>query len=94
VGGHQRRRVGQPGHEHDECRRRGVVTTRDAHGNPRNGVSIDWAVGTFAATAGAPVDIAPDMTSGSASRTFTVAGTFNYSCTNHPGMNGSVTVTP
>lgn len=44
-------------------------------------------------TAGAPPPIA-DRTSGSESRTFNNAGTFNYSCTNHVGMTGSVTVTP
>ncbi|MEX2155365.1 MAG: Ig-like domain-containing protein [Gemmatimonadales bacterium] len=43
--------------------------------------------------AGGPADI-PDRTSGSVSRTFNTAGTFNYVCTNHPGMNGSVTVNP
>lgn len=43
--------------------------------------------------AGGPADI-PDRTSGSMSRTFNTAGTFAYSCTNHGGMNGSVTVTP
>lgn len=44
-------------------------------------------------TGGAPSDI-PDQTSGSAQRTFNTAGTFNYTCTNHVGMAGSVTVTP
>ena len=48
---------------------------------------------TFAAAAGAPPNI-PDQTSGSFSRPFTTAGTFNYQCTNHGGMTGSVTVTP
>lgn len=50
---------------------------------------------TFASTPpGAPADI-PDQNSSTASRTFNTAGTFNYSCTNHPpNMNGSVTVTP
>lgn len=48
---------------------------------------------TFTPTAGAPTDI-PNMTSGSAQRTFNTAGTFNYQCTNHGGMTGSVTVTP
>ena len=33
-----------------------------------------------------------DRSSGSFSRTFSTAGTFNYSCTLHGGMNGSVTV--
>jgi plastocyanin len=42
-------------------------------------------------TGGAPANIT-DMTSGSASRTFSAAGVFNYSCTNHLGMNGQVTV--
>lgn len=44
-------------------------------------------------TAGAPSTI-PDKTSGSEARTFNNTGTFNYSCTNHVGMTGSVTVTP
>jgi plastocyanin len=45
-------------------------------------------------TAGAPANIG-NQTSGSFSRTFNTAGTFNYACTNHPpGMIGSVTVTP
>ena len=35
----------------------------------------------------------PNMTNGAtASRTFPTAGTFNYTCSIHPGMNGSVTV--
>jgi len=33
-----------------------------------------------------------DMTSGSYSRTFANAGTYNYRCTNHIGMTGSVVV--
>lgn len=48
---------------------------------------------TFAAAAGKPNDI-PNATSGSASRTFNTAGTFNYQCTNHPGMTGKVVVNP
>lgn len=49
---------------------------------------------TFApGQAGAPANIS-DASSGSFPRTFNAAGTFNYSCTNHPGMNGSVTVNP
>jgi plastocyanin len=46
---------------------------------------------TFAASAGAPNDI-PAYTSGSASRTFNTAGTFNYQCTLHSGMAGKVVV--
>lgn len=45
---------------------------------------------TFAAP-GAPTDIG-DHTSGSSSRTFPTAGTFDYTCTNHAGMNGTVNV--
>ncbi len=40
----------------------------------------------------APANI-PDRTSGSVTRTFNNPGTFTYQCTNHPGMNGSVSVT-
>ena len=35
-----------------------------------------------------------DKVSGSAQRTFGASGTFTYGCTNHPGMNGTVNVTP
>lgn len=43
--------------------------------------------------AGGPTNI-PNATSGSVARTFGNAGTITYQCTNHPGMTGSVTVTP
>lgn len=46
---------------------------------------------TFASANGAPSGIGTHS-SGSNSRTFAVAGTFNYSCTLHGGMNGVVTV--
>jgi adhesin/invasin len=47
---------------------------------------------TFAA--GGPTNI-PNMTTGSAQRTFNNAGVFNFQCTNHPGtMNGTITVNP
>ena len=46
---------------------------------------------TFAATTGAPQNIA-DQATGTAARQFNTAGTFNYQCTIHPGMNGTVTV--
>lgn len=42
-------------------------------------------------TGGAPANI-PDHTAGTTDRTFNTLGTFNYSCTNHGGMTGSVTV--
>jgi plastocyanin len=46
---------------------------------------------TFNVVAGAPADI-PDTSSGSAAATFSIAGTFNYRCTLHPGMTGVVIV--
>jgi plastocyanin len=62
----------------------------------RNG-SVSW---TFAIvhnvtfdTQGAPTNI-PDTGTGSVSRTFATAGTFQYHCTIHAGMQGSVVVTP
>jgi plastocyanin len=33
-----------------------------------------------------------DKTDGTYERTFTTAGTFTYRCTNHTGMNGTITV--
>ena len=44
-------------------------------------------------TSGAPANV-PDQTSGNAQLTFPTAGTFQYHCTNHVGMTGTVTVTP
>ena len=35
---------------------------------------------------------APNRTTGTHQGTFTTVGTYNYTCTNHVGMNGSVTV--
>ena len=46
---------------------------------------------TFGAEAGAPANV-PNLTTGSASRTFASAGTFAYQCTNHTGMTGQVIV--
>ena len=63
-------------------------------------VQWTWAAGasthnvTFAGTAGAPPGIG-NMSSGSETRTFTAAGTFNYTCSIHgSAMSGAVTVTP
>lgn len=60
--------------------------------------SVTWSNGTatahnvtFASASGAPTNIG-DHTSGSNSRTFSTAGTFNYACTNHPSMTGQVVV--
>lgn len=50
---------------------------------------------TFAPTPpGTPANIPDKSTVGTVARTFDTTGTFNYSCTNHAGMTGSVTVTP
>jgi plastocyanin len=46
---------------------------------------------TFAATAGAPANIG-DTSTGTVTRTFSTAGTFNYQCTIHSGMTGVVIV--
>jgi plastocyanin len=61
-------------------------------------VTWDWQGVTVAhnvtfTTVGSPANIG-DMTSGSASRVFGTVGTFNFHCTHHAGMTGSVTVTP
>lgn len=62
------------------------------------GGTVTWNFGginthnvTFSAATGAPANI-PDTPSGSTQRTFAAKGTFNYSCTNHAGMNGVVIV--
>lgn len=47
---------------------------------------------TFQGTAtGTPTNV-PNMSSGQAARTFPTVGEFPYTCTIHPGMNGTVTV--
>jgi plastocyanin len=47
----------------------------------------------FAQRVGAPTDI--DVSANiTISRTFGTAGTFNYQCTVHAGMNGVVVVSP
>lgn len=42
-------------------------------------------------SSGTPQNI-PNQTVATVSRTFSTAGTFAYTCTNHPGMNGTVIV--
>lgn len=48
---------------------------------------------TFDLITGRPADI-PNSTNTSVNRTFTTTGSFTYNCTLHPGMSGTVTVTP
>lgn len=47
---------------------------------------------TFTATPGAPADISGVNMNVSIARMFTTPGTFNYHCTIHPGMAGTVVV--
>lgn len=62
------------------------------------GGTVTWTFGarphnvTFAAAAGAPADSAGSITNATVTRTFTSAGTFNYECTIHSGMSGTVVV--
>lgn len=63
--------------------RNGTVTWNNGSGRMHNV--------TFAATAGAPTNIA-GYGSGSQDRTFTSSGTFAYDCTLHSGMSGVVRV--
>jgi plastocyanin len=61
----------------------GIVTWSNAAGTVAHNVTFS--------SAGSPANVG-NMTSGSASRTFNTAGTYSYSCTNHPSMTGTVTV--
>jgi trimeric autotransporter adhesin len=62
------------------------------------GGTVTWAFATLThnvtfsgGTAGTPANIG-NTSSASVARTFTTAGTFNYTCTLHAGMNGTVVV--
>jgi uncharacterized protein YjdB len=61
------------------------------------GGTVTWVFGgvthnvTFTSTTGAPAGIG-NTTNASATRTFATAGTFNYECTIHAGMRGTVVV--
>lgn len=61
----------------------GIVTWSNEAGTVAHNVTFS--------SAGSPANVG-NMTSGSASRTFNTAGTYSYSCTNHPSMTGTVTV--
>jgi plastocyanin len=61
-----------------------------------SGGSVTWTFAllhnvTFTAATGVPANI-PDTGTGSVQRQFNTPGTFNYSCTIHPGMSGTVVV--
>jgi plastocyanin len=61
------------------------------------GGTVTWSNGTGVThnvtftTPNSPANI-PNMSSGSAVRTFTTAGAYDYHCTNHQGMDGRITV--
>lgn len=55
-----------------------------------NGSGVNHNV-TFSVAPGAPLNI-DTFSSGVVQRTFTTSGTYNYQCTLHAGMNGSVRV--
>lgn len=61
----------------------GSVLWRFESGGPHN---VTWS-GT--APSGGNIG---NTSTGDVSRTFGTAGTYSYQCTNHPGMNGTVTV--
>jgi plastocyanin len=59
------------------------------------GTTVTWTWATGASTHNvtfADGTVSGDHSSGTFARTFTTAGTFNYLCTLHAGMTGSVTV--
>jgi plastocyanin len=76
-----------------------AITVRDNSFSPS---ATTVAVGTTVTWTWAGADIhnvtfpggpaSPEQSSGTYQRTFSTAGVFNYSCTRHTGMNGSVTV--
>lgn len=83
-----------------------TVTTPGTTFSPANvtiatGGSVTWQFTgstrhnvTFNGTAPAGGNIPDTDAGGSASRTFTAAGTYAYTCTRHSGMNGTVVVQP
>lgn len=79
-----------------------VTAGTDQRFNPQSvtispGGSVRWTIQalahnvTFDGSAGSPTDIGTTSNT-TVSRTFPQAGTYNYQCTIHSGMNGTVTV--
>ena len=59
------------------------------------GATVTWTWGSNVSTHNVSFtdgSKSPDQASGTFTRTFSTAGTFNYSCTLHSAMNGSVKV--
>src|SRR5438093_431519 len=82
-----------------------TVSVEDNHFTPQNSVvqtggSVTWnwtgvAVHNLTFTFGPtplPANRADGGNGTTAQRTITAVGTYNYTCTNHAGMNGTVTV--
>lgn len=67
-----------------------VAWENDA-GTPHN-VTWNNAAGRTAALAGDGTGDITDFSSGTHTRLFNTAGTFAFTCTIHPGMNGTLTV--
>lgn len=67
-----------------------VYIVRDGTVTWSNGTGLLHNV-TFSATTGAPTNVGA-FNAGSQERTFGSSGTFNYSCTLHAGMTGTVRV--
>jgi len=66
----------------------GAVVTWTWVGLPTVGHNVTFGGGT-----GVPANCANETAAGATcQRTFSTAGTFNYSCTNHPGMDGTIAV--
>lgn len=95
-----------PSTVHFEATAATIVTVGNNFFNPTSrtitaGDSVQWAWQgttvdhniTFTAMAGAPAN-EPNRVSGIVWRVFDTPGTFTYHCTNHAGMNGTITVNP
>lgn len=68
-----------------------VTVTRGGTVTWVNTTSTAHNITFYGSTAGAPAGVT-DFSSASRTSTFNTAGTYQFSCTNHPGMNGTVVV--